>query len=108
MYLELLPAVVMALRAIVFPNQFENHCCDWNWDGETITKARHVGLYTILSQLLSLLLSRSSWKCWQTSTLKVQMQAGDVFYAYNQVTDIVDSLKVMRNRSEKRVFTRLH
>ena len=38
-FLELLPAVVMALRAMVSPNQFENLCCDWNWDGETITKA---------------------------------------------------------------------
>ena len=29
------------------------------------------------------------------------MQAGDVFYAYNEVTSIVDRLKGMRSRSER-------
>ena len=34
-------------------------------------------------------------------TLKLQMEAGDVFYAYNKVTGIVDYLKGMRSRSER-------
>ena len=38
-FLELMPAVAMVLRAIVCPWQCENLPNDWNWDGETITKA---------------------------------------------------------------------
>jgi hypothetical protein len=39
--------------------------------------------------------SRSSWKCLQTLGLtgKLQIEAGDVFYAYNEVTNIIDNLK---------------
>ena len=38
-FLELMSAVAMALLAIVCPCQCENLHNDWNWVGETITKA---------------------------------------------------------------------
>ena len=101
-FLELLPAVVIALCAMVFPSQFENLCCDWDWDGETITKASgflhhtesasYLVAFKILLEVLANL---------RGLTLKLQMQAGDVFYAYNEVTSIVDSLKGMRSRSQR-------
>ena len=73
-FLELLPAIVMALWTIVCPNQFENIRCDWNWDGET--------------------------KASRFIPLNLQMQAGDVFYAYKQVTVIVDILKGWEGQKE--------
>lgn len=39
MFLELLPAVHMALDAIVHPNMHQELGTDWKWDGESITKA---------------------------------------------------------------------
>ena len=38
-FLELMPAVYMTLQAMVNPNEFQNLGTNWNWDGETITKA---------------------------------------------------------------------
>ena len=38
-FLELMPAVYMTLQAMVNPNEFQNLVTNWNWDGETITKA---------------------------------------------------------------------
>lgn len=97
----------MALQAMVFPNQFENLCCDWNWDGETITKAsgfvHHIESASFLVSFKILLEVLANLR---GLTLKLQMQAGDVFYAYNQVASNVDSLKVMRSRSERR-FSRI-
>ena len=101
-FLELLPAVVTALWAIVSRNQFENICCDWNWDRETITKAsgfiHHIELPSFLVTFKILLEVLVNLK---GLTLKIQMQAGDVFCTYKQVTAIADSLKGMRSRSEK-------
>jgi len=38
-FLEFLPAVWRAMQTIVSPNQFSDLGTDWDWDGETITKA---------------------------------------------------------------------
>ena len=106
-FLEILPAVVMALHAMVSPNQFDNIRCDWNWDGETIAKAsgflHHIESPSFLITFKILLEVLANLR---GLTLKLQMQAGDVFYAYKQVTAIVDSLKEMRRKSE-RGFTRI-
>ena len=37
-FLELIPAVHMTLQAMTSPNLFSN-LGEWNWDGETVTKA---------------------------------------------------------------------
>ena len=37
-FLELIPAVHMTLQAMTSLDQFSN-LGDWNWDGETVTKA---------------------------------------------------------------------
>jgi len=38
-FLELLPSVHMTLQAISSPGQFDDLGTNWNWDGETISKA---------------------------------------------------------------------
>lgn len=38
-FLELLPAVHMTMQAIAYPNSFQCLGTDWNWDGDTLTKA---------------------------------------------------------------------
>ena len=38
-FLELLPAIHLTLQAMTCPNQYESLGTDWNWDGETVTKA---------------------------------------------------------------------
>ena len=38
-FMELLPALVIVLQAMVFPSQFGNLHCDWDCDGETVMKA---------------------------------------------------------------------
>jgi len=38
-FLELLPSVSMTLQAVNSPSQFSELGIEWNWDGETITKA---------------------------------------------------------------------
>ncbi len=107
-FLELLPAVHMTLQAIVCPSQLENLGTDWNWDGETLTKANgfihqlecssFLVCFKILLEVLSGL---------RELTLKLQMQAVDVIYAYRQVRAVVSTLKKMREGSErefKRIF----
>ena len=69
----------------------------WNWDGETLTKA---------NGFLFQLQSSSFLICFKTLlqvlyylrelTLKLQMQAIDVVYAYRQVCSVISTLKGMR------------
>lgn len=108
-FLELLPAVHMALNAIAYPNSFQCLGTDWNWDGETLTKANGF-VYQLESStfLLSfqILLGVLSW-C-RSLTLKLQMKSIDVMYAYSQVQSVVSTLKKMREESKKefnRIFT---
>ena len=85
-FLELLPAIYTTLQAMVHPNQYEELGTNWSWDGETITKANgflyqlqsasFLICFKILLQVLYFL---------RELTLKLQMQAIDVVYAYKQV-----------------------
>ncbi len=67
---------------------------DWNWDGETITRANGF-LYEL-----------PFWDSSENSreiTIKLQMQAIDVAYAYKQVTAVVT---ILWNKWEPDHFTR--
>ena len=99
-FLELLPAVHTVLDAIVHPSMHQELGTDWNWDGESITKANgflfqlqspsFLIAFSILLRILYIL---------RELTLKLQMQAIDVIYAYQQVTSVVFTLKKMREDS---------
>ena len=97
-FLELLPALHTTLQAMVFPRQYEDLGTHWSWDSDTITKANGfcfqlqsssflVGFKILLEVLSSL----------RGLTLKLQMQAIDVIYAYKHV---ILSFSEMRAKSE--------
>ena len=75
-FLELIPAVHSCLQAMVHPNLHDELGTDWNWDGETITKANgflfqlqsssFLVSFQILVQVLHIL---------RELTVKLQMQA---------------------------------
>ena len=99
--MELLPAIHTALQAIVSPANFQEFGSEWNWDGETVMKA---------NGFIHQLESASFLVCFQILleylthlrglTIKLQMQAIDVLYAYKQVNTLLSSLKRMRERAE--------
>ena len=93
---------------MVIPRQYEDFGTDWNWDGETITRPMafssscshprslyYASRYEIFENLRSL-------------TIKLQMQAIDVVYAYKEVQSVISTLKGMRERSSsefKNIFS---
>ena len=96
-FLELLPAVHMVLQAITCPTQFEELGTDWNWDGETATKANGF-LYQLQSAsfLVCFKILLEVLSCLRSLTMKLQMQAIDVMYAHKQVHAVVSTLEQMR------------
>ncbi len=107
-FLELLPAVHVTLQAIICPGQFENLGTDWNWDGETLTKANGFIYHLVCYFLVCFKILLEVLSCLRGLTLKLQMQAVDVIYAYGQVRAVVSTLKIMREVSERefrRIFT---
>ena len=92
----------MTLQAIIYPTEFQNLGTDWNWDGETITKATgyvyqvesssFLVCFKILIEILSQL---------RGLTLKLQMQAADIINAYGEVGNIIELLVRMREESEQ-------
>ena len=78
-FLELLPAVHIVLVAISHPSMHQELGTDWNWDGESITKANgflfqlqsptFLIAFKILLRILYIL---------RELTVKLQMQAIDV------------------------------
>ena len=108
-FLELLPAVHMTMQAIACPNSFQCLGTDWNWDGDTLTKANgfpyqlESSTFLVSFQILLAVLS-----CCRGLTLKLQMQSIDVINAYSQVQSVVSSLKKMREESDRefsQIFT---
>ena len=108
-FLELLPTLHTTFQAMVIPRQYEDFGTDWNWDGETITKA---------NGFLFQLQSSSFLTCFKilieifhklrSLTMKLQMQAIDVVYAYKEVQSVISTLKGMRERSSsefKNIFS---
>ena len=80
---ELLPAVHTTLQAMVHPRQYAELGTDWDWDGETITKANGF-LYQLESSsflvCFEILLKILFYL--REITIKLQIQAIDVAYAY--------------------------
>ena len=84
-FLELLPALHTTFQAMVIPRQYEDFGTDWNWDGETITKAN--GFLFQLQSSLFLICFKILLEIIQNLrglTIKLQMQAIDVVYAYQK------------------------
>ena len=100
-FLELLPAVHAVLDAIVHPAVHQELGTDWSWNGDFITKANgflcqlqsasFLVAFNILLRILYVL---------RELTVKLQKQAIDVTYAYQQVTSVISTLKQMREDSE--------
>ena len=99
-FLELLPAVVLAFEAISHPSLHSKLGTDWNWDGETITKANGF-LYQLQSStfLVVFHILLKALQVLRELTVKLQMQAMDVLCAYNSVDGVVSTLKVLWTES---------
>ena len=106
-FLELLPALHTTLQAMVFPRQYEDLGDNWSWDSDTVTKANGF-LFQLLSPsfLISFKILLEILQALKSLTLKLQMQAIDVIYAYKQVQTVLSSLKMMRERSTEE-FTKI-
>ena len=105
-FLQLLPSLHAALLGIVSPN--EDLGTEWNWDADTLTKANGF-LYQLESSafLICFKILLEVLSCLKGLTIKLQMRAIDVLYAYREVEGVISTLKVMRNESEsefKRIF----
>jgi hypothetical protein len=104
-FLQLLPSLHAALRAIVSPSPQLG--TNWNWDSDTLTKAngflyqlessQFLICFKVLLEVLSNL---------RGLTTKLQMQAIDVLYAYREVTVVIANLQAMRDEAETE-FARL-
>lgn len=103
--LELLPAVHAVLDAIVHPSLYQELGKDWNWDGESTTKVNGF-LFQLQSPsfLIALKILLHVLYVVRELTVKLQMQAIDVTYAYQQVTSAVATSKKMREDS----FSQFH
>ena len=101
-FMELLPAIHTTLQAMVSPANFPEFGNDWNWDGETVMKATgfihqlESASFLICFQILLECLSRL-----RGLTVKLQMQAIDVVYAYKQVRALVSLFNGMRERADE-------
>lgn len=102
-FLELLPALHMSLQAIIDRSQYEEELgSDWNWDSESITKAN--GFFYQLecsSFLLCFKILLEVLSSLRPLSVKLQMQAMDVFYAYSEIKGVIKTLAKMRDDSEK-------
>ena len=87
--MELLPAIHTTLQAMVCPASYENFGTQWNWNEDTVMQA---------TKFVHQLESSSFLICFQTLldclthlrglTVKLQMQAIEVLYAYKQVNSV--------------------
>ena len=94
---------------MVIPRQYEDFGTDWNWDGETITKANGF-LFQLQSSsfLICFKILLEIFQNLRSLTIKLQMQAIDVVYAYKEVQSVISTLKGMRERSSsefKNIFS---
>ena len=102
-FLELLPAVHMALQAMVSPHNFSNLGTNWNWDGDTVMKANgFIHQLECSTFLVTFRILLECLSCLRSLTVKLQMQAIDVIYAYKELDHVLSSLKSMRSGAESR------
>jgi hypothetical protein len=92
--LLLLPSLHAALLGIVSPS--EDLGTEWNWDGETLTRANGF-LHQLESSsfLISFKTLLEVLTCLKSLTIKLQMQAIDILYAYREVKGVTSTLTVM-------------
>ena len=107
-FTELLPAVRIVLQAMTCPAQFPELGLSWNRDSDPVTKANGF-LYQIESSsfLICLKILLEVFSYIRVLTLKLQMEALDVSYAYSQVDLVVSTIQEMRKKSDvefKRIF----
>ena len=99
-FLMLLPAIHLCLDAMVHPHMHRQLGTEWNWDGETITKANgflfqlHSSSFLVAFQTLLQVLH-----VLRELTMKLQMRAIDVVYAYKQVEKVISTLRSLRSDS---------
>ena len=73
---------------MVIPRQHEDFSTDWNWDGEIqLQSSSFLICFKILLEIFHNL---------RSLTIKLQMQAIDVIYAYKEVQSVISTLKGMR------------
>ena len=98
-FLELLPALHTYLQAMVDHNAYPDLGTDWKWDGETTTKASGF-LFQLQSStfFVSFQILIQFFQILREVTIKLQMKAVDVVYAYKMVEGVVSILKSMRRR----------
>ena len=93
------PAVLMDFQAMTSTSH-ASLGVDWNWDTETVMRATgflhqlESSSFLICVQILLECLTRM-----RGLTLKLQMEAVDVLYAYKQVDNVIKSLKNMREKA---------
>ena len=90
------------------PTLFQSLGTDWSWDGDSLTKVNG-SLFQLESSsfLVCFKVLLEVLSCLRGLTLKLQMEALDVLYAYKEVRTVVSTLKSMRSDSE-RVFKRIY
>ena len=108
-FLELLPALHTTLQAMVAPRQYAEFGDTWSWDGDTVTKANGF-LFQLQSPtfLICFKILLEVLQSLRSLTLKLQMRAIDVLYAYKQIQSVISSLKKMRESSTEefsKIFT---
>ena len=90
----------MTLQAMASFATFENLGSDWNWDGETVMKAN--GYIHQLESSSFLICFHILLECLthlRGLTVKLQMQAIDVLFAYTQVKSVISAFKQMRDNA---------
>ncbi len=99
-FLELLPPLCECLRAMVDPNFHSQLGTDWSWDGETVTKANGF-LFQLQSPafLICFQILLQFFQILKEVTVKLQMKAVDVVYAYKTVKPVVITLQRIRHNS---------
>lgn len=107
-FTELLPVVHIVLQAMTCPTRFPELGLSWNWDSDTVTKANGF-LYQFESSsfLISLKILLEVFSYIRVLTLKLQMEALDVSYAYSQVDLVISTIEGMREKSDvefQRIF----
>ena len=99
-FLELLPALLKCLQAMVNHSAHPDLGTDWSWDGETLTKANgflfQLGSFTFLVSFHILI---QFFQILREVTVNLQRKAADVVYAYKMVTGVLSSLNSMRRNS---------
>lgn len=99
-FVELHEAVHTCLDAMAHPSLHTDLGTNWSWDGDTVTKANGFLFQLQSSFLVSLHILLQVMTLLKELTLKLQMQAIDVVYAYSAVTSVISTFQELRRHSE--------